>query len=121
MKTRHSRVQKRIRTWLNMADCVRRMARWKSFCGARIRGGWAGDPRPGAQALPTTAAHTVPGSGGVGRGLPPPLGWGERAGPQARGPDLRPELSVTLQLGMGESQGAWRGWAGEETVQGGPC
>lgn len=24
-----------MRTWLNMADCVRRMARWKSFCGTR--------------------------------------------------------------------------------------
>lgn len=34
VKTRHSRVQKRMRTWLNMADCERRMARWKSFCGA---------------------------------------------------------------------------------------
>lgn len=32
MKTRHSRVQNRMSTWLNMADCVRRMARWKSFC-----------------------------------------------------------------------------------------
>lgn len=38
VKTRHSRVQKRIRTWLNMADCVRRMARWKSFCGAGAGG-----------------------------------------------------------------------------------
>lgn len=120
MKTRHSRVQKRIRTWLNMADCVRRMARWKSFCGARIRGGWAGDPPPGPRPFPRQR-HTQCLEARGGPGLPPPLGWGERAGPQARGPDLRPELSVTLQLGMGESQGAWRGQAREETVQGGPC
>lgn len=33
VNTRHSRVQNRMSTWLNMADCVRRMARWKSFCG----------------------------------------------------------------------------------------
>lgn len=40
VKTKHSRVQNRMRTWLNMADWVRRMARWKSFCGTRaVRGG----------------------------------------------------------------------------------
>lgn len=31
VNTRQSRVQKRMSTWLNMADCVRRIARWKSF------------------------------------------------------------------------------------------
>lgn len=31
VKTRHSKVQMRMNTWLNMAECVLWMARWKSF------------------------------------------------------------------------------------------
>lgn len=59
VKTRHSRVQKRMRTWLNMADWVRRMARWKSFCGKwRYQGqsrDWS-EPR----APPTPTPHPPP-------------------------------------------------------------
>lgn len=32
VKTRQSSVQMRMSTWLNMAECVRWMARWRSFC-----------------------------------------------------------------------------------------
>lgn len=35
VKTRQSKVQIRMRTWLNMAELVLWMALWKSFCGGR--------------------------------------------------------------------------------------
>lgn len=36
MKTRHKRVQIRMRTWLNMAECVLWIARCRSFCNTHI-------------------------------------------------------------------------------------
>lgn len=67
VKTRHSRVQKRMRTWLNMADCERRMARWKSFCGAG-RGAQPG--RDGAQGPSRRRSRTHTGER-EGEGLRP--------------------------------------------------
>lgn len=60
VKTRHSSVQKRMSTWLNMADCVRRMARWKSFCGRghrwRQRRGRDGAQSPSRRHVPDWCA-----------------------------------------------------------------
>lgn len=76
VKSRHSKVQKRMRTWLNMADCVRRMARWKSFCGtwhvtATARGPWSPGPCP-RPACANVHVHSAR------RRAPPvpPWGWG---------------------------------------------
>lgn len=96
VNTKQSSVQNRMRTWLNMADCVRRMARWKSFCGTRGCQGHSGDPPPN---LGPSAVHpSAPGEReGVGARCghlhsapcspqPPCVPWGEGRGHRTGGP-----------------------------------
>lgn len=88
-------MQKSIKTWLNMADCVRRMARWKSFCGTRCvtaRAREAPEPR----ALPTAGVSRIHVCvvSGEGRPLSPPRGWG--VGAEGTGRRPQPELYLAL-------------------------
>lgn len=106
VKTRQSRVQKRMRTWLNMADCVRRMARWKSFC-RRQCWGWCGDPAPGTQQGGGTGEQAA------GPHLPPVRTRGSltSASPQdlcparARPAAVAPASNFTVQPGLGAGPG----------------
>lgn len=62
VNSRHSRVQKRMTTWLDMADCVRRMARWKSFCREPTHQRPLGQWRRKRAALSLLGAPAIPAS-----------------------------------------------------------
>lgn len=101
-------MQKSIRTWLNMADCVRRMARWKSFYRTqRVTAGARDATEP--RALPTAGVSQIHvcGMNGEERLLSPHGGAERGLRAQVRGHDLS---AVPRSVVSREGTWAWRGW-----------